>query len=158
MSLSLSFLCNTKEIFLANPTLIRPAPPFKALGIALNLLHLEKPFSDWDAKQLISTVKGSIKRNHYILAQENGQYTGVACWGLCSEDVGMRYVNGEHQPSYQDCLKGDHFLLFIIYAKQTKSLKEIIRFMKHHHPDRKVFGRRFHSDKQELSSKILSQR
>ncbi len=146
------------EPALENFTLIRPAPPFKALGIALDLLHKEKPFCDWDSKQLVSTVKGAIRRNHYILSRQGERYTGFACWGLCSEKAADGYLNGRYSPTYQDCLDGDHFLLFIIQAQQTKHFKEIVRFMKRHYPGIKVFGKRFHLDKDKLTPKKLVQR
>ena len=140
---------------MGNLTLIRPAPPYKALGVALDLLHLKDPFSGWDSRQLVSTVKGAILRNHYILLKQEDRYTGFACWGRCSEEVGEGYINGTLHPTYRDCESGEHFLLFIIQAETSGQLKEMIRFMKQHHPDCKVYGRRFRKHQSKLAPVTL---
>lgn len=136
-------------------SLIRPSPPIKAVGIALDLLHLQEPFATWPAHELISTVKGAIKRDHYILLKEDEKYVGVACWGLCSEETGAAYISGTARPSYSDCSKGEHLLLFIIHAHSSVQLKTLTAFIKKYHPGRKVFGRRFHKGKPKLSSKMV---
>ncbi|MCG8491532.1 MAG: toxin-activating lysine-acyltransferase [Sneathiellales bacterium] len=135
--------------------LVRPNPPIKAVGIALDLLHLQAPFANWEAKELVSTIKGAVKRNHYVFSKEDRKFTGFACWGLVSEEIGKAYVKGLHRPSFQDCENGNAFLLFIIHAQKRNHLTEIVRFMKTEYPDHKVFGRRFRKTRGNLASVTL---
>lgn len=132
--------------------LVRPNPPIKAVGIAMDLLHLQEPFANWEARELVSTVKGAVKRNHYVFSKEGNNFTGFACWGLVPEEIGEAYVNGQHRPSFQDCENGNAFLLFIIHAQKRSHLTEIVRFMKTEYPDHKVFGRRFRKARENLAS------
>lgn len=136
-------------------TLIRSSPPIKAVGIALDLLHLQEPFAKWPAHELVSTVKGSIKREHYILVKEDDKYVGIACWGLCSEETGAEYISGMTRPSFSDCAEGENLLLFIIHTQTSAQLKTLTTFIKKYHPGHKVFGRRFHKGKPKLSSKTV---
>ncbi|MBL4906898.1 MAG: toxin-activating lysine-acyltransferase [Sneathiella sp.] len=140
---------------MGNISLVRPSPPIKAVGIALDLLHLQEPFSTWPAHELVSTVKGAIKRNHYILAKDDKGYVGVACWGLCNEETGINYTSGKVRPSFADCSQGENILLFIIHAQETSHLKAMVQFIKKYHPGFKVYARRFHQGKSGLSAKTV---
>lgn len=132
---------------------MRPSPPIKGLGIALDLLHLQEPFASWPAHELVSTVKGAVKRGHYILLKEDGRFVGIGCWGLCSTETGEAYISGKTRPSFKDCTEGDNLLMFIVYTQKTAQLKALTRFIKEYHPGFKIYARRFHQGRKGLKAK-----
>ncbi|GLQ05592.1 hypothetical protein [Sneathiella chinensis] len=134
---------------------IQPAPPIRGMGIALDLLHTKTPFSNWNAKELISTVKGAARRGHYIILKDGDTFGAVACWGRCTKEIGEAYVAGQRTPTFQDCQQGDHLIMFILQADKPEYLKAITRFVKDLHPGAIAYGRRYHAHRPKLTSRAL---
>jgi hypothetical protein len=127
------------------------------MGIILDLLHREKPFCDWSAGQLISTVKGAVRREHYVIAKDGPSYMGAACWGLCRADIAEAYLRGQRQPSYDECLGGDTTLIFVIQARSASAVKVMTDMIRQQAPG-PIAARRFRASHTALAPVRLKNR
>lgn len=130
----------------SNIELVKPQPGIVSLGIAMDMMYRAKPFSRWETKQLVGTVRGAIRRDHYLFLKEGDQYCGFACWGECTDEVGDAWSKGEAQPTYEQCSEGDCIVLFIVYMIDDKYMKEGFRLFREKYAGRRLYGRRHKGD------------
>lgn len=122
--------------------LVKPTPGILSLGIALDLLHQARPFANWQAAQLVGTVRGAIRRGHYLFIKDGGRFVGFACWGECTDEVGDAWSKGEAQPSFKQCTEGDAIVLFIVHMQDEKYMREAFKLFRKEYSGRTLYGRR----------------
>ncbi|MFB2552315.1 hypothetical protein [Ensifer soli] len=128
--------------------------PFTALGVALHFLGQRAPFSTFKAADLVSTVDGQIRREHYLMALDGQKVAGYIGWALFDNETADRLTATGEQPSNDLAAKfakgGDAVWLLTVAATRTDALRKLLAAGRSLYPGKRILGVRHGAAKDHL--------
>ncbi|MBR0657123.1 hypothetical protein [Plastoroseomonas arctica] len=109
----------------------------------MTYLAARAPFATLPLGEVAETVGGAIRRNHYVLAVEDGRVVGGVCWALCDHAVATEWLNGGRTPGFADVLDGDTVVLMLGGADHARATVCGIRHVATLYPGRRYILNRF---------------
>lgn len=82
-----------------------------AFAAAATFMAHRKPFSGLPFGPMVDSLSGAIRRDHYVVASEDGRVVGFTFWALASADVARRWTEEGYEPTYEEGVDGDTVVL-----------------------------------------------
>ena len=135
---------------------IRLDEPYKALGLAANMLAKVEPYAHYRTDALIPTLMAEIQRGHYCFTLQGERVLAYAGWALCTPEVARAWVVGQYKPDYDECLTGSAPVLVTFHSKRRAATLLTIRYLRSLYPGQEVFFRRDYADGQSRHARVLN--
>ncbi len=135
---------------------IRLDEPYKALGLAVNMLAKVEPYAHYCMDGLIPTVMAEIQRGHYCFTLQDKRVLGYAGWALCTPEVARAWVEGRYKPNSAECLNGSAPVLVTFHSKSRTATFVQIRYLRSLYPGQEVFFRRDYANGRWRQTKVLN--
>ena len=130
--------------------------PYKALGLAANILSKVEPYGHYRMDVLIPTLWAEIQRGHYVFTRQDETVIGYAGWALCDPEVARAWVEGRYTPNYQECVDGSAPVLLTFHSKSRTATVRQIRHMRSLYPGQEVFFRRDYASGLSRHAKVMN--
>jgi len=118
----------------------RHADPLAALGAAAAFLAARPPFDAFPAGTLIRTLRGQVRRGHYLLLTEGSRLRAYAGWALLSPAEEAALLAGGRPPSGD--AGGEIVWLQMLAAADRPAFRALVAALKAAHRGRRGFGLR----------------
>jgi hemolysin-activating ACP:hemolysin acyltransferase len=128
----------------------RLSDPVHAFGLALDLLFTRPPFRDYALGPFAATVKGQIKRGHYVFTFRDGVPVGYVGWALCEKAVARAWIERRRVPRHEECLAGCYWVGFVFCARDREVTVHQARYCRRQYPDHEFAYLREYVERQRL--------
>lgn len=135
---------------------IRLDDPYRALGLAANMLAKVEPYAQYRMDGLIPTLMAEIQRGHYLFTLKGERVLGYAGWALCTPELARAWVEGRYKPNYAECVNGSAPVLVTFHSKSRAATVLQIRYLRSLYPGQEVFFRRYYGDGHSRHARVLN--
>jgi hemolysin-activating ACP:hemolysin acyltransferase len=118
--------------------------PFTALGIATHFLAHRQPFAGFRAAELLATLDGQIRREHYLMAFDGQRMAGFIGWALFDRATADHLVQTRQAPSNEVAARfkdgGDVVWLLTVASVSKAALRSLMTAGGNLYPGKPVLG------------------
>jgi hemolysin-activating ACP:hemolysin acyltransferase len=112
-----------------------------ALGAAAAFVAARPPFDQFPAGALLRTLRGQVRRGHYLLLLKGPRLCAYAGWGMVTEAEEAALLRQGLVPG-GSLTAGDRVWIQILAATDGPALRALIRALRAEHRGRRAFGLR----------------
>ena len=119
----------------------RPSDPMAALGAAAAFLAARPPFDAFPAGALLRTLRGQVRRGHYLMLVEGARLRAYAGWALLTPAEEAALLNQGSVPT-GDAHGGQIVWLQMLAAADRPAFRALVAALKAANRGRRGFGLR----------------
>ena len=114
----------------------------EALGVAMDFLSRDKPFSEFRVGVLVPVVKEQLLRQWHVCALRGNILVGYCGWVQITTEMGELWVKGQGQLKPVPADRADARALTIVRVEEASMVRPLLRAARQLNPGKRVFIRR----------------
>jgi hypothetical protein len=114
----------------------------EALGVIIEFLSRDKPFSDFRVGVLVPAIRDQLVHQCNVCALRENVLVGYCGWVLITTAMGELWVKGEAQLKPVPADRADARALTIVRVEEPSMVRPLIRAARQLNPGKRVFIRR----------------